>query len=385
MATNTLNTGPLTGLKVIEFAGIGPGPFAAMMLSHMGADVLRITRQDAEPIDPNDFPLHGRRSLAMNLKAPGAADIILRLVERSDALLEGFRPGVMERLGLGPDDCRAHNPKLVYGRITGWGQTGTLSHSAGHDLNYIAITGALWSTGHADRAPTFASNLLGDYGGGAMPLALGMLAGLLQAQRTGFGTVVDAAICDGTSALMTHMHSRRAMGVWHDEREANQLDGGAPWYSVYECSDGQWISIAALEHKFWNCLVDLLGFTPDDFGDRSNEDTWQETRAKLKSHFLSKPRDHWTSILEGTDACYAPVLSPAEVQAHPHMRARNAFFTGDHTHPKPTPKFDTQIESSAPPAQDLSTNVANLLKEAGFADEEIDALQASEIFSTPTA
>ena len=367
-------TGPLAGLRILEFAGIGPGPFAAMLLSDMGADVVRIDRVGAGPVHPMDFPLRGRRSIAVDLKSAEGVAAVLRLVERAHGLIEGFRPGVMERLGLGPDVCLARAPHLVYGRMTGWGQDGPLAQAAGHDLNYIALTGALWTTGEADRPPAFATNLLGDYGGGAMPLAFGMVAGLLQAHRTGHGDVVDAAICDGTNMLMTHLQSRRAMGMWRDERGANHLDGGTPWYAVYACADGRWISVAAIESRFWDCLVAGLGCDPGEFGDRSDRVTWDATRVKLRDIFASRPRDHWDDRLAGTDACYAPVLTPAEARAHPHMAARDAFFDGDAPCPRPAPRFASHAPSPPEPPGRSGDDTRGVLAEAGFSAAEIDAL-----------
>jgi len=373
---------PLAGLRIIEFAGIGPGPFAGMMLADMGAEVIRIDRPGATggPTagDPTlDFMARGRRSLALNLKTPGAVDLALRLVEGADGLIEGFRPGVMERLGLGPDVCHARNPRLVYGRMTGWGQAGPVAHAAGHDLNYIALSGALWATGEAGRKPTFPLNLLGDFGGGGMYLAFGMVTGLLKAARTGQGDVVDAAICDGTSSLMTMIHSRRAMGVWRDEREANALDGGMPWYGVYECADGAWITIGALEPQFWACLLDLLGLDPDEMGDRADRSRWPVMRETLTRIFLSQPRAHWVDLLEGTDACFAPVLSPAEAAEHPHNRARGIFAADGPTQPMPAPRFagaPTPLPPAPPRAGDHSRAV---LEEAGLSAEEIETAFAS--------
>jgi len=371
-------------VRILELAGIGPGPFAAMLLSDMGAEVIRIDRIGAAPVHPHDFPLRGRRTVAVNLKTPDGIATVLKMVEGADGLIEGFRPGVMERLGLGPDVCLKRAPHLVYGRMTGWGQDGPLSRAAGHDLNYIALTGALWATGEAERPPTFAMNLLGDYGGGAMPLVVGMLAGLLQAQRTGQGDVVDAAICDGTNMLMTHIQSRRAMGIWQDAREANHLDGGTPWYGVYECADGKWISIAPIEQKFWQCLVQELGCDLSEFGDRSDQGTWPATRKKLADIFKGRTRDYWDERLAGTDACYAPVLSPAEAHAHPHMVARTNFFDGSTEHPKPSPRFNSQTigAPSMPHAPDADT--AAVLAEAGFSNAEITSLvQAGAIAVRP--
>ncbi|MEM9428571.1 MAG: CaiB/BaiF CoA-transferase family protein, partial [Pseudomonadota bacterium] len=275
---------PLTGLRIVEFAGIGPGPYAAMMLADMGADVVRVDRIDAA-YDRYDFLARGRRSISLDLKQSAAVDVALKLIDSADGLIEGFRPGVMERLGLGPEVCRARTPGLVYGRMTGWGQDGPLAQAAGHDLNYIALTGALWATGEADRPPTFAANLLGDFGGGGMFLALGMVAGLLKAARSGDGDVVDAAITDGTHALMTFLHARRASGRWTDARCANTLDGGAPWYGVYECACGGWVSIAAIEPRFWAELLRLLQLDEATLGDRADRAQWSRIRGILAETF----------------------------------------------------------------------------------------------------
>lgn len=268
--------------------------------------------------------------------------------------------------------------------MTGWGQDGPLSQAAGHDLNYIALTGALWATGEANRPPTFAMNLLGDYGGGGMPLALGMLAGILQAQRTGKGDVVDAAICDGTNTLMTHIQSRRAMGIWQDAREANHLDGGTPWYGVYECADGNWISIAAIEPKFWDCLVQQLGLRAADFGDRADRSTWPATGAKLRDTFLGQSRDHWDALLAGTDACYAPVLSPAEARNHPHMTARAAFFNESGDHPKSAPRFESLTSAASQPPRDPGADTLEILTEAGFSEVQIRELAHAGCIETET-
>lgn len=368
--------GPLSGLRVIELAGIGPGPFAAMMLSDMGAEIIRIDRVDAGKTHPHDFTLRGRRSVAMNLKIPAAVEAALALVETADGLIEGFRPGVMERLGLGPEACHARNPRLVYGRMTGWGQDGPLAQAAGHDLNYISLTGGLWASGAADRPPAFAMNLLGDYGGGGMYLAFGMVSGILQARRTGHGDIVDAAICDGVNSLMTFIHSRRAMDLWRDERAANPLDGGRPWYAVYECADGKWISIGALEPQFWACLLDKLGLDPEEIGDRQDRSAWPKMRAKLQETFLSEPRDHWNELLAGTDACFAPVLSPAEARDDPHLAARSAFVEQDVAQPAPAPRFSRA--GTAPPRlpRDPGADTRAVLAEAGFTDTDIATLIA---------
>lgn len=346
---------PLAGLRIIEFAGIGPGPFAGMMLADMGAEIIRVERPGAgsptgQGAHELEFLARGRKSIALNMKAPGALDLAMQLIEGADGLIEGFRPGVMERLGLGPDVCLSRNPRLIYGRMTGWGQDGPVSKTAGHDLNYIALSGALWATGEAGRAPTFPLNLLGDFGGGGMFLAFGMVTGLLKAARTGQGDVVDAAIVDGTAALMSMIYSRRAMGLWQDERAANALDGGVPWYGVYACSDGKWITIGALEPQFWAVLVEELGLQGDNLANRSDRSTWPALREKLAAIFLSKPRDHWTALLQDRDACFAPVLSPAEAPDHPHNRARSIFSDGP-VQPMPAPRFahsQTPLPSTPP-------------------------------------
>lgn len=357
----------------MEFAGLGPGPFAAMMLADFGADVIRIDRIGSPPAE-QDFTLRGRRSIAMNLKDPAAIETALRLIDDADGLIEGFRPGVMERLGLGPEVCHARNPRLVYGRMTGWGQDGPWAHAAGHDLNYIALTGALWGTGEPDRAPTFPMNLLGDFGGGGMYLAFGLLAALLNVRQTGQGDVVDAAICDGTNALMTFIQAQRAMGRWADARGVNLLDGGAPWYGVYECADGQWISIGALEPQFWACLLDVLGLDHAHLGDRADRSTWPHIRAVLTETFLAQPRAHWDARLGGTDACYAPVLSPADVRHDPHMAARETMLPGPGDQPAPAPRFARAKVAPATPPRRPGADTRAVLSEAGLTPVEIAAL-----------
>lgn len=367
---------PLAGLRIIEFAGIGPGPFAGMMLADMGADIIRIERPGA--MSPTaqgghelEFLARGRKSIALNMKAPGAVDLALQLIEGADGLIEGFRPGVMERLGLGPDVCLGRNPRLVYGRMTGWGQEGPLSHTAGHDLNYIALSGALYASGEAGRAPAFPLNLLGDFGGGGMFLAFGMVTGLLKAARTGQGDVVDAAIVDGTAALMAMIYSRRAMGVWQDERASNALDGGVPWYGVYECADGQWITIGSLEPQFYAVLLEKLGLKPEDLGDRKDRSTWPAMRARLSEIFLSQPRDHWVALLQDTDACFAPVLSMAEAPDHPQNKARGIFAQSP-VQPMPAPRFarsETPLPST-PPAPGAHSRA--VLEAMGLSADDID-------------
>lgn len=334
--------GPLAGLRIVEFAGIGPGPFAAMMLADMGADIVRIVRPGAADM-VDDPVLRGRRSVALDLKSADGLARALHLVSLADGLIEGFRPGVMERLSLAPDDCHAVNPRLVYGRMTGWGQTGPLAMAAGHDLNYIALSGALWSTGEAGRAPVAPLNLLGDYGGGSMFLVAGMLAGLLSAARTSKGDVVDAAISDGAATLMTMFYGKIAKGDWDVARQSNRLDGGAPYYGVYECADGKWISIAPLEPQFFALFLKLLELPEDYYPDRADKAEWPARRADFGAIFIRRSRDEWCALFEGTDICFAPVLDPNEAPDHPHNRARSVFSLDGSNIPAPAPRFSNAV------------------------------------------
>ncbi|MCF3593914.1 CoA transferase [Rhodobacteraceae bacterium LMO-12] len=335
--------GPLAGLRIVEFAGIGPGPFAAMMLADMGADIIRITRPGAARAETKaqDPILRGRRILELDLKSSEGVTAALELISKADGLIEGFRPGVMERLSLGPTECHKLNPRLVYGRMTGWGQYGPLAQSAGHDINYIALSGALWSTGEAGRKPVAPLNLLGDYGGGAMFLVAGMLAGLLAATRTGQGDVIDAAICDGSALLMTMFYDKMNKGDWDVERQSNRLDGGAPYYGVYECADARWISLAPLEPQFFDQFRSLLGLPEDFYPDRNDKTVWPKRRKEFAEIFLSKSRDEWCALFEGTDVCIAPVLDPNEAPQHPHNRARAVFQQEKPPLPSPSPRFAT--------------------------------------------
>ena len=347
--------GPLEGMRVIEIAGIGPGPFAAMMLADMGADVLRVDRARAVTgvFDaPNKEVLNrGRRSVGVDLKHPEGTETLLRLVEQADALIEGFRPGVAERLGIGPDECRARNPKLVYGWMTGWGQDGPMAHTSGHDINYIALAGALAHFGRAGDKPTPALNTVGDFGGGGMLLAFGVVCALLEAQRSGEGQVVDAAMVDGSAVLMTMMWGLQAMGAWTDERGTNLLDTGAPFYDTYECSDGNFISIGALEPQFYAELLERLGIAAD-VPDRDLSAAWPALRTRFTELFRTRTRDEWCEVLEGSDACFAPVLTMRECAEHPHLRAR-ATIVEEHgmAQPAPAPRFSrTPGAIQGPPA-----------------------------------
>jgi alpha-methylacyl-CoA racemase len=333
-------SGPLVGVKVVEFAGIGPGPFCCMLLSDMGADVVRIDRKGGRSM-PKDVTARGRRSVALDMKDANDAAVALALIERADALIEGFRPGVMERLGVGPDVALARNPRLVYGRMTGWGQSGPLAHAAGHDLNYIALSGALYAMGRGDAPPSPPLNLVGDYGGGALYLALGVCAALYEAQRSGKGQVIDAAITDGTASLMGVMYGLRAAGIWNDARDANLLDGGAPFYDVYQTKDDKYVAIGSLEPQFYALLLDKLGLAGDPaFAAQMDRTKWREMSERIASVVKSKTRAEWTALLEGTDVCFAPVLTMGEAPGHPHNVARGAFAEIDGVvQPAPAPRF----------------------------------------------
>ncbi|MFJ8228945.1 CaiB/BaiF CoA transferase family protein [Streptomyces sp. NPDC094448] len=337
------STGPLAGVRVVELAGIGPGPFAAMVLADLGADVVRVDRPGGAglAIDPAyDLTNRNKRSVLIDLKADGGAGAVLDLVERADVLIEGYRPGVAERLGVGPDACLARNPRLVYGRMTGWGQDGPLADRAGHDIGYIAVTGTLGMIGGADEAPAVPANLVGDYAGGSLYLVIGVLAALQHARADGGrGQVVDAAIVDGAAHLATMIHGMMAAGGWQDRRGANLLDGGCPFYGCYETADGQYMAVGALEQRFYHEFVRLLGL-PDDAPARKEFDRWDELRAAVAARFKQRTRAEWTEVFEGSDACVAPVLSLREAPAHPQLAARGTFV--EHagiTQPAPAPRF----------------------------------------------
>lgn len=334
-------SGPLSGLKIVEFQGIGPGPFCGMLLSDLGADVVRIDRAaGGRPASPASVETRGRRSIALDLKNPNDVETALKLLEKADGLIEGFRPGVMERLGLGPDDVLARNPKLAYGRMTGWGQTGPLSQAAGHDLNYIALTGALGAMGRAGERPYPPLNLIGDYGGGALYLAFGLLAAIIHAKSTGEGQVVDVAMTDGAASLSAMFYGMRAMGVWSDERENNLLDGGAHFYDCYETSDGKYVSVGSIEPQFYALLLEKAGLTDPQFKSQMKREEWPELTEKLAKVFKTKTRDEWCEIMEGTDVCFAPVLTLEEAPNHPHNKARETFITRDGiVQPAPAPRF----------------------------------------------
>lgn len=368
--------GPLNGVRVVELAGIGPGPFCAMMLADLGADVIRVDRTKAGFLGGGGTIVdRGRRSIALDLKRPESIDVVLDLLDGADALIEGFRPGVMERLGMGPDVCLARNPRLVYGRMTGWGQTGPLASAAGHDLNYIAISGALGAMGHADRPPAPPLHLLGDLGGGGMMLALGIVSAILEARGSGQGQVVDAAICDGVSTLATAYHGMLATGRWTLDRQSNMLDGGAPFYGCYACADGKFVSIGAIEPQFYALLLELCGIEDPDFEQQWERAQWPVLREKFANLFAARTRDQWCELLEGTDACFAPVLDFAEARRHPHYQARNGFVvTSGIEHPAPSPRF-SRTRSEARPIGAPGQDTEALLRELGRSQSQIEHLR----------
>lgn len=349
-------SGPLTGLKVLEMPAIGPVPFCGMLLADLGAEVLRIDRKaDAGlgiAIDTQyELLARGKRSLVLDLKDKRDRDKALDLVERADVLLEGFRPGVMEGLGLGPDMAFERNPRLVYGRMTGWGQQGPLAASAGHDINYIALTGALHACGDKDGPPAAPLNLIGDFGGGTLYLAMGVLSALYERQTSGRGQIVDAAMLDGAASLMTVFYGMLAQGIWKDERGVNLIDGGAPWYGVYRCKDGLHVAIGALEDKFFDVLLDRLELDPEIAARRKDQAAWPAIRRTLADAFLQRTRSEWCALLEGTEACFAPVLSMSEAASHPQMQARDTFVDAfDVVQPAPAPRFSRTPGSIRGPA-----------------------------------
>jgi alpha-methylacyl-CoA racemase len=374
--------GPLSGIKVIELAGIGPGPMCGMLLSDMGAEVIRVDRTSESGLgvpSPTKFEVmnRGRRSIAVDLKQPEGRDVVLRLVEKADALIEGFRPGVAERLGLGPDDCWKRNPKLVYGRVTGWGQTGPLAHAAGHDINYIALTGALHAIGRRGEAPVPPLNLVGDFGGGALYLAVGVLAALLEAQKSGKGQVVDAAMVDGAASLMSILYGLFASGMWVDRRGENLLDSGAPFYDVYETKDGKHVAIGSIEAKFYAELLRLSGLEKEDLPKQFDREAWPAMKERFAAVFRTKTRDEWCAIMEGSDVCFGPVMTMKEAASHPHMKERGTFVEIDGVvQPGPAPRFSrTPSEVQGPPAA-AGTHTAETLRKYGFSESEIDALKS---------
>ena len=373
--------GVLSGYRIIELAGIGPAPMCAMLLSDMGADVLRIDRTADAGLGiamQTKYSLlnRGRLSVALDLKRPEATEAVLRLVDRADALIEGFRPGVMERLGVGPDICLKRNPRLVYGRMTGWGQEGPLAHAAGHDINYIALAGALHCIGRKGEAPVPPLNLVGDFGGGALYLALGVVAGLLEAQKSGMGQVVDAAMVDGVASLMTAIYGMHGSGIWTDQRGENVLDTGAHYYEVYETKDGRHVAIGSIEAKFYDELLRLSGLKNQELPRQNDRPSWPAMKERLKVLFRTKTRDEWCEIMEGSDICFAPVLSMEEAPRHPHNRQRGTFVEDDGViQPAPAPRFERTPSAIQRPPAKPGEHTEEALRDWGFSATELEGLR----------
>ena len=373
--------GPLEGVRILEVAGIGPGPFAGMMLSDMGAEVVRIDRADrvrgGDPENPpKDILARGRRSVAVDLKNPEGIETVLAMIEKADVIIEGFRPGVMERLGLGPEICLARNPALVFGRMTGWGQEGPMAKAAGHDINYIALTGALHAIGRRDAAPTPPLNLVGDFGGGGMLLAYGVVCALLETARSGKGQVVDAAMVDGASALMGMIYAMKAMGVWQPDRGTNMLDTGAHFYDVYATKDSKYVSIGSIEPQFYALLLEHIGLAGEELPAQMDRGKWAELKVRVAEIFKTRTRDEWTEIMEGTDICYAPVLDLDEAPNHPHIKHRKTFVEADGVvQPAPAPRFSRTAPELVRPPSFEGQHTAEVLADFGFDQERIQALR----------
>ena len=380
MASNSASRGPLTGYKIIEIAGIGPGPFAAMMLSDMGAEVIRVERvqavRDTQSSNANwDVMQRGRKNVAIDLKHADGVEALLQLVEKADAMIEGFRPGVMERLGVGPDVCLARNKKLVFGRMTGWGQDGPYANAAGHDINYIALAGALAHFGRAGEAPVPPLNMVGDFGGGGMLLAYGVVCALLEAQRSGAGQVVDAAMVDGSAILMSMFWGFKNIGL-HDEnaRGTNMLDSGAHFYDVYKCSDGKYVSIGSIEPQFYAQLLQLTGLASDaEFANQQDRTMWPKLKQRLTEVFATKTQAEWCKMMEGTDVCFAPVLTMSEAAKHPHNVARKTFIEiAGTTQPAPAPRFSRTVASLPTAPVGAGANTREVLQSWGI--QNVDEL-----------
>jgi alpha-methylacyl-CoA racemase len=373
--------GPLTGITIMELAAIGPAPFAAMLLSDMGARIIRVDRREAADLglpgrEPKYEVLHrGRESIAVDIKSDAGCDVVRRLVKSADGLIEGFRPGVLERLGLSPEALLSINPKLVIGRMTGFGQQGPMAPRAGHDINYISLAGVLHAIGRKGEAPVPPLNLVGDFGGGGMFLAFGMVCALLEAKTSGKGQVVDAAMVDGAAYLMGLIHGFYSQGTWADERGVNVLDTGAPWYDVYETKDGQWLAVGAIEGRFYDELVTRLGLERGTLPKQHDQSRWPELRAAFAARIKSKTRAEWEGVFDGSDACVTPVLSLAEAPHHPHMAARGTFMTRDGVlQPAPAPRFSRTAPEAGKPPIEAGRDTNTVLAGFGFSAEEIDQL-----------
>jgi alpha-methylacyl-CoA racemase len=368
--------GPLSGFRILELAGIGPGPFCGMMLADMGAEVIRIDRPGGNPSAEggHDVLFRNRQSIAINLKHPEGVATLLSLCESADAIFEGYRPGVAERLGVGPEACMARNPKLVYGRMTGWGQTGPLAQSAGHDINYISLSGALHAMGRRGEKPSLPLNLVGDFGGGGMMLAFGLVCALLEAQRSGKGQVIDCAMHEGSAALMAMFYGLRANGLFSDERGSHMLDSGAHFYDVYETADGKYISVGSIEPQFYALLKEKAGLDAS-FDSQLDSRQWPQQKARIADIFRQKSRDEWCRIMEGSDVCFAPVLGLAEAPLHPHNQARGSFIEVDGvTQHAPTPRFSRTPSDTPVAMRTPGTDTRATLSRAGFSEADINRL-----------
>jgi alpha-methylacyl-CoA racemase len=377
--------GPLAGFRIVEMAGIGPAPFAATLLADMGAEVVRVDRREAADLglpgrEPKFDVLHrGRRSLAVDVKSEAGREVVQRLAAKADALVEGFRPGVMERLGLGPDVLLAANPRLVFGRMTGFGQDGPMAQAAGHDIDYIALAGALHAIGRKE-GPVPPLNLVGDFGGGGMFLAFGVVCGLLEAKKSGKGQVVDAAMVDGAAYLMAGIYGLYSQGSWHDERGANFIDGGAPYYDVYKTSDGKWLAVGAIEKRFYEELIEKLGLAGAELPKQHDRKRWPELKARIAAAIATRTRDEWETIFEGSDACVAPVLAMGEVAAHPHNRARSTFVARDGVlQPAPAPRFSRTAPEMGSPPRPRGADSDAVLADWGFPAAEIAELKRAGV------
>ena len=371
--------GPLKGIKIIEMAGIGPGPFCGMVLADLGAEVIRVDRASAKGTGSRqEASNRGKKSIAVDLKSKEGVEIVLKLVQEADAIFEGFRPGVMERLGLGPEECMELNESLVYGRMTGWGQDGPLANAAGHDINYISLSGALAAIGRPGSPPVPPLNLIGDFGGGGMLLALGLVSALLESKQSGKGQVVDAAMTDGSALLMTMIYTMQSSGFWKDSMGSNMLDGGAHFYDTYECSDGKFISLGSIEPQFYKLLCDLAGFDNNLSSDQMSRDGWPEKKKAVKEIILTKTREEWCQIMEGTDVCFAPVLNMEEAPNHPHNKARQTFIELEGaTQPAPAPRFSrTNPEVQSSPSL-VGEHTDEILQSLNLGADEIEKLKRS--------
>ena len=371
--------GPLKGLKIIEMAGIGPGPFCGMVLADLGAKIIRVDRASAIGTgSKQDAANRGKRSIAIDLKSEEGVEVVLKLVETADAIFEGFRPGVMERLGLGPDVCSQRNERIVFGRMTGWGQEGPLANAAGHDINYISLTGALAAIGRPGSPPVPPLNLIGDFGGGGMLLALGLVAALLESKESKKGQVVDAAMTDGSALLMTMIYTMQSSGVWKTSMGSNLLDGGSHFYDTYECKDGKFISIGSIEPQFYALLCQIADLDKEVFGKQMSRDSWPEQKEEITKIFLNKSRDEWCDLMEGTDVCFAPVLDMSEAPKHPHNIERKTFIDLEGvTQPAPAPRFSrTEPEVVSSPSI-VGEHTNEVLSSIGLSDEDISSLKTS--------